>query len=231
MDTILTVQGNDFCEDIQKDGSGVNGYKIVYLGDDKNTKPQIGQKPQAQNFEADNKFHITQSGWYAVYVKDAVDLISEPYVIYIDKMYTITYKPNGGNGVDVYQHFIGGEQVTLKGEIYSRDNYRFSCWNTLPNGSGDRYIPNSVYVFNGDKTLYAEWDTINKLVIDPNGGSWTDKGKVTVKPGAQQSGIDTTPTNITYTTKFDIKLQLGDKKVVHDALKKGYNFRGWTISK
>ena len=231
IDTILTVQGNDFCEAIQKDGSGVNGYAIVYLGDDKNTRPQIGQKPQAQDFEADNTFEIEDSGWYAVYVKDEVDLISEPYVLYIDKMYTITYKPNGGNGVDVYQHFIDGEQVTLKGEIYSRDKYRFSCWNTLPNGSGDRYTPNSVYVFNGDKTLYAEWDTINKLVIDPNGGSWTDKGKVTVKPGAQQSGIDTTPTNITYTTKFDIKLQLGDKKVVHDALKKGYNFRGWTISK
>ena len=99
-------------------------------------------------------------------------------------MYTITYKPNGGNGVDVYQHFIDGEQVTLKGEIYSRDKYRFSCWNTLPNGRGTRYTPNSMYIFNGDKTLYAEWDTINKLVIDPNGGSWTDKGKVTVKPGA-----------------------------------------------
>ena len=230
-DTILTVQGNDFCEAIQKNGSGVNGYKIEYLGDDKDNKPQTGPEPQAQDFEADNTFEIDDSGWYAVYVKDEVNLISEPYVIYIDKMYTITYKPNGGNGVDVYQHFIDGEQVTLKGEIYSRDNYRFSCWNTSSDGRGTRYTPNGRYIFNEDKTLYAEWDTINKLVIDPNGGSWTDKGKVTVKPGAQQSGIDTTPTNMTYTTKFDIKLQLGDKKVVHDALKKGYNFRGWTISK
>lgn len=231
MTTYLTVDKyNDFCKAIQKEGSGVNGFTIVRVNGDKSTVPPAPQNPAISKFKTQNKFAISESGWYFVYVKDRVDWISEPYPVYVDKAIRITYKPNGGAGVDQYQDTKQDLPTVIRGKLFSRTDYRFSGWNSNAAGTGTHYNSGGTYSFKNNTTLYAEWDSIYTLTVNPNGGKWLDSGEVTIKPGADSENVDTNPTNKWYDTQKDIKLGEGDKKIIPDPLKIGYNFRQWGIS-
>jgi len=47
-------------------------------------------------------------------------------------------------------------------------------WNTDRNGQGTSYAPGKSYVFWGNITLYAQWEPLYKLTVDPNDGTYTD---------------------------------------------------------
>lgn len=72
--------------------------------------------------------------------------------------YTVTYKPNTGDGVDQTQSVIRNSNWWTKGAIFSKNGHELESWNTEPDGSGTRYELNAFQnPLTKDLMLYAQW--------------------------------------------------------------------------
>ena len=71
--------------------------------------------------------------------------------------YTVTFLPNGGNGVMTPQTFTEGKSQALDINAFTRDGYSFSGWNTTPAGIGDSYADGQTITVTADMILYAMW--------------------------------------------------------------------------
>lgn len=83
------------------------------------------------------------------------------------KKCTIKYYANGGEGQIAEQESGDGllenyrftDQVKLSdGKGFKKSGYHLESWNTEPDGSGDRYLPNSSITISDDLELYAIWE-------------------------------------------------------------------------
>lgn len=77
--------------------------------------------------------------------------------------YYVHFNSNGGTGTMPDQNFvINGGSKPLSKNLFTRSNYEFRGWNTMPDGSGTHYddeeAVNNLSTTDGDiVTLYAEW--------------------------------------------------------------------------
>lgn len=89
----------------------------------------------------------------------------------------LTYLPNDLAGPPAQfmpppSHIIEGKEISLSTNIPVRYGYRFTGWNTKPDGSGTQYLPGQVIKdTNETQKLYAHWEA------DPSGsyfftGGW-----------------------------------------------------------
>lgn len=98
-------------------------------------------------------------------------------------LHTLTYRGNdaGGppaEGIPGPQEVVDGQTVSLSATIPTRAGYRFTGWNTRPDGSGEAYRPgHTVGPLYGDLTLYAQWTQILHTI--------TYHGNVVCGPEAQ----------------------------------------------
>ena len=76
-----------------------------------------------------------------------------------DFIFTVTYDPNGGEGVMEKDTFYYGYADTLSACEFEREGHFFIAWNTSPNGTGASYEEG--YSLNIDRNiiLYAQWET------------------------------------------------------------------------
>lgn len=86
-------------------------------------------------------------------------------------------------------------------------------WNTDRNGQGTSYTPGQSYVFWGNITLYAQWEPLYKLTVDPNGGTYTDSS-----------------TGHSYSQPSNWELIEDETKRINDSLRSGYNFSGYQFN-
>ena len=143
----------------------------------------------------------------------------------------ITYNANGGIGDDVYQPIGINAYTVIRENMFTRDDYRFIKWNASPDGQGQDYIELKTYRFNQSITLYAQWEKINKLTVDPNKGLWTDNHDIVVDPQILNPNIDTEATGKTYDKPIQFDMGRTDKKDIDDAYNRpGYNFSGWMFN-
>lgn len=143
----------------------------------------------------------------------------------------ITYNANGGIGDDVYQPIGINVDTVVRENMFTRDGYRFIKWNTSPDGQGQDYIELKTYRFNQSITLYAQWEKINKLTVDPNEGLWTDSHDIVVDPQILNPNIDTEATGKTYDKPIQFDMGRTDEKDIDDAYSRpGYNFSGWMFN-
>ena len=85
---------------------------------------------------------------------DVIDM----YAVWKVVEHTVTYKPNGGNGVEQVQKVRQNNGWYVKDAIFSKKWHTLESWNTEPNGTGKRYELNSYQTFlNKDLVLYAQW--------------------------------------------------------------------------
>ena len=70
---------------------------------------------------------------------------------------TVTFDANGGSGSMLPQARQVGSIGTLTRNAFSRQGFVFGGWNTAADGSGTAYLDASLYAFNRDLTLYAQW--------------------------------------------------------------------------
>lgn len=110
--------------------------------------------------------------------------------------------------------------------------HRFVGWNTKPDGTGETFIPGQIvqyqYIIDncvGNLILYAQWEELYGLTIDPNNGKWKDTHDTLQTDGTVQEQA----TKEEYTTKFTTYLGEKDTKLIDDAVREGYNFQGWEI--
>ena len=142
----------------------------------------------------------------------------------------IEYNSNNGSGQQYTDDIqIGAYTTTRPKDTFVYNGYRFVEWNTKADGTGTQYKPSTAYKFNSPVVLYAIWEPVLSLSINPNGGEWTDSYGVQVRPGGEDSQISQNPTNKTYSTSITFKLGKADTKQIKDAVRTGYNFFGWAI--
>lgn len=91
-----------------------------------------------------------------------------------NETYTITYDANGGTGIMEPQTVKYGETFSLKRNMFTRENYVFVNWNSVPDGSGISFDEGHTFIASsgGCMTLYAQWASNTATVtFNANGGS------------------------------------------------------------
>ena len=74
----------------------------------------------------------------------------------------LTYDANDGEGTMDSTAGAAGESVTVAENVFTRNNYTFTGWNTQADGKGTAYKPGDSFTLTDkDTVLYAQW---NKLV-------------------------------------------------------------------
>ena len=89
----------------------------------------------------------------------------------------LTYDANGGEGTIDSATGAAGENVPVAENVFTRNNYTFTGWNTQADGKGTAYkAGNSFTLTDKDTVLYAQWSK--------NSGSTGTGTKGTAKPSA-----------------------------------------------
>jgi len=91
--------------------------------------------------------------------------------------FTVTFNPNGATAGEMEpQIFEAGVAQALSPNGFYFDNYRFTDWNTSPNGKGKSFENEQIVSVTSNMTLYAQWEIIINsyyVIFDANGGEGT----------------------------------------------------------
>ena len=109
----------------------------------------------------------------------------------------LTYDANGGEGTIDSATGVAGESVTVAENVFTRNDYTFTGWNTQADGKGTAYKPgDSFKLTDEDTVLYAQWSKNAPAQVnvsyDANGGTGTMKsitGDVGSKIVIEQNGF------------------------------------------
>ena len=93
-----------------------------------------------------------------------------------DFIFTITYDPNGGEGVIKKDTCYYGTTAKIKDCLFIKDGFFFQKWNTNPNGTGASYWSGDPLFLSKNIILYAQWDTKKPQWGMSNGYKWVDLG-------------------------------------------------------
>ncbi|MBO5952208.1 MAG: InlB B-repeat-containing protein, partial [Bacteroidaceae bacterium] len=73
---------------------------------------------------------------------------------------TIQFDANGGNGemqpIRIWSDDVS-DSIIIPSNIFTREGYKFTGWNTAADGSGTSYKEKEVVSMGQDMTLYAQW--------------------------------------------------------------------------
>ena len=103
----------------------------------------------------------------------------------------------------LYEGVAGNYATTLRKNSFEFHGYRFTGWNTKPDGTGTKYsdgqaVLNLTSVDNGIVTLYAQWaPSSGSLVIDPNGGKFDGSPAVQTFTGTSGSTFNASSSRVT----------------------------------
>ncbi len=126
-----------------------NEFSITGWGND-DGKSGYSQAPHSHPATGDNgKFRMYDNSndlnWYAHWI---------PY-------YKLSYDGNGGTGSVAAQYRnseLSTSPLSVAGNGFTRDGWRFAGWNTNKYGTGTDYAPGDNIDITGDQTLYAKWE-------------------------------------------------------------------------
>lgn len=104
-----------------------------------------------------------------------------------DTVYTARYRPavykvrfdaNGGTGTMADQSHTYDRRRTLTASAFTREGYRFTGWNTRPDGKGkaftDKQAVSNLLVHDGATgVLYAQWQRLPETALPWSGGTMT----------------------------------------------------------
>ena len=98
---------------------------------------------------------------------------------YYKKVYNVIFNSNGGSGNMDNQKFVYGTSQALSTNLFTREDYVFTGWNTQANGQGDLYlneqeVNNLTETHNGVVTLYAQWREGSEISIKYHYGNSID---------------------------------------------------------
>lgn len=96
------------------------------------------------------------------------------------------------HGENVSFPILPGTVHTIQPSMFTRANFVFTGWNTLPSGLGQSFIPGESQVFNNSIRLYAQWAPINVPGVIPPAQTPTP----TPTPAAPPSPSPTPPVDV-----------------------------------
>ena len=155
------------------DGTTLKIAKVEY-----NSVPAV---PEAQpSREPDDGYRYTFKGWSPEIVAATEDAVyTAEYEATARVFYTVTFDANGGEGTMEPQKFEVGVDTRLKANAFTRDNYKFTGWNTAADGSGASYAEDGAVINpTEDITLYAQWKFQNGWLTDEIGTTYYRNGEM-----------------------------------------------------
>ena len=128
----------------------------------------------------DAQYRYTFTGWSPVIVAAEDDATyTAQYSATARVFYTITFNANGGVGEMAAQIFEVGVDTALNANAFTRENYKFTGWNTAADGSGATYADEgAILELAGDMTLYAQWQIWNGWLTDEFGRQYYKNGEL-----------------------------------------------------
>ena len=128
----------------------------------------------------DENYRYTFTGWSPeVVVAEEDATYTAQYSETARVFYTITFNANGGVGEMAAQTFEVGVDTALSTNTFTRENYKFTGWNTAADGSGATYSDEgAILELTGDMTLYAQWQFWNGWFTDVNGKQYYKDGEL-----------------------------------------------------
>ena len=128
----------------------------------------------------DDGYRYTFTGWNPeVVVAEEDATYTAQYSATARVFYTITFNANGGVGEMAAQIFEVGVDTALNANTFTRENYKFTGWNTAADGSGATYADEgAILELSGDMTLYAQWQFWNGWFTDVNGKQYYKDGEL-----------------------------------------------------
>lgn len=141
----------------------------------------------------------------------------------------IVYNSNNGKSEQMFDAIPNQQYIyTMLNNGFVNDGYRFLTWNTKQDGTGTSYRQGETINIYDDLEVWAIWQKVWVLQIDPNGGRWYDNDSLTLAHGyGDTQVIDLEPTYKWYDKRVQFRMQVLDKKKISDAIRNGYNFVGW----
>ena len=128
----------------------------------------------------DENYRYTFTGWSPEIVAAEDDATyTAQYSATARVFYTITFNANGGAGEMAAQTFEVGIDTALNANTFTRENYKFTGWNTAADGSGATYADEgAILELAGDMTLYAQWQIWNGWLTDEFGRQYYKNGEL-----------------------------------------------------
>ena len=176
------------CNELLKQGKEIpkTGAHITWVIDGKVVAEEDYLKGTMPSFKGstdkapDDNYRYTFTGWspeVAIAEEDAT--YTAQYSETARVFYTITFNANGGEGNMEPQRFEVGVDTALNTNAFTRENYKFTGWNTAADGSGATYAdPGAILELSGDMTLYAQWQIWNGWFTDVKGKQYYEDGKL-----------------------------------------------------
>ena len=130
--------------------------------------------------DPDDNYRYTFTGWSPEIVAAEEDATyTAQYSATARVFYTITFNANGGEGEMEAQRFEVGIDTALNANTFTRENYKFTGWNTAADGSGATYADEgAILELAGDMTLYAQWQIWNGWLTDEFGRQYYKNGEL-----------------------------------------------------
>ena len=128
--------------------------------------------------EPDAQYRYTFKGWDTEIAEVTEDVTyTAQYSATARVFYTITFDANGGVGEMEAQRFEVGVDTALNANAFTRENYKFTGWNTAADGSGATYADEgAILELTEDMTLYAQWQIWNGWFTDGTGKQYYKNG-------------------------------------------------------
>ena len=182
-DTYCTV-----CNELLKKGEEIpkTGAHITWVIDGKVVAEEDYLKDTMPSFKGstdkapDENYRYTFTGWSPeVVVAEEDATYTAQYSATARVFYTITFNANGGEGSMEPQRFEVGVDTALNTNAFTRENYKFTGWNTAADGSGATYADcGAILELADDMTLYAQWQIWNGWLADATGRRYYKDGEL-----------------------------------------------------
>ncbi|MDY5334295.1 MAG: InlB B-repeat-containing protein [Vescimonas sp.] len=174
------------CNELLKQGTEIpkTGAHITWVIDGKVVAEEDYLKGTMPSFKGstdkapDENYRYTFTGWSPeVVVAEEDATYTAQYSATARVFYTITFNANGGTGNMEPQRFEVGVDTALNTNAFTRENYKFTGWNTAADGSGATYADaGAILELTGDMTLYAQWKIWTGWVTDETGKQYYEDG-------------------------------------------------------
>ena len=176
------------CNELLKQGKEIpkTGAHITWVIDGKVVAEEDYLKGTMPSFKGstdkapDDGYRYTFAGWSPeIVVAEEDATYTAQYSATARVFYTITFDANGGVGEMAAQTFEVGVDTALNANNFTRENYKFTGWNTAADGSGATYADEgAILELSGDMTLYAQWQFWNGWFTDVNGKQYYKDGEL-----------------------------------------------------
>jgi uncharacterized repeat protein (TIGR02543 family) len=179
------------CNELLKQGTEIpkTGAHITWVIDGKVVAEEDYLKGTMPSFKdstdkaPDDNYRYTFTGWNPkVVVAEEDATYTAQYSATARVFYTITFNANGGEGSMEPQRFEVGVDTALNTNAFTRENYKFTGWNTAADGSGATYADaGAILELTGDMTLYAQWQFQTGWLADDVGTTYYKDGEIAYK--------------------------------------------------